>query len=414
MLNRRQLLQGAGAVVVANSSLVQIAQAFGFLPRAESQTISQQSTERTYKSGDTIETFLGPFKIDGWTVTYPSHAVADFETKKPGARANYRFYSNMSEGISYVYSGDFSRDLSKGIEAQIFLPTYYHHEVLLEITNNGKPTIYRISLQPNISPEAPGIVSEIPIDNAILNKLSDVVSSFRVEGQLFINDPYPIYILKRDTPRVAYFDIEQKHVEMPSGVVTNPRFENESQMLLFDALARQLAVRNSIDPNQRPHIQLFESYLRLVETLGFRPTWTHIPFSERYGQQTKKHLFTSEGQEEAAKNPNFSIFHALSYIPSGQGSDTSITASYIGDLGLFVAALTVFRFFPKEFMTRYNNDTSIRKDLVKPPANAVLDSLEARMPNPDDTSVVNGRKKRDEDILRLTPAFYELRSALAK
>src|SRR3989344_1576455 len=423
MVNRRDLLLGAGALILGSPiaystwsdmekwhRLAQHAEAQVILPSNSRTTVSPQDTDRVYKSGETIDTILGPFKIDGWNIVYSSHAVEDFKTKNPGRKADYQFYPNMDEGASYVFSEDHSRDLGKGIEAQVFLPTDYHRQVLLEITNNGRPSMYRILLEPHISPDAPGIVSEIPINNSKLEDLSDIISSFWIQGQLFINEPYPAYILKRDEPRRAYLDVEQRHIEIRSSVVTNPRFENEAQMLLFDALAGQLAVRNSIDPNQRPHIQLFESYLKLVDALGFRPIWVYRDIVENQ-QQRKTNLLNEEAEKEAEKNPNFAIFHAPSYIPNGQALDTSFTPPYAGDLGLFAAAITTFRFVPKEFIGRYNNNPSVRKDLVNPAANAVLSALEARMLHPDDTSVVIGRKKIDEDILKLIPAYYELRSA---
>src|SRR3989344_3938273 len=351
MVNRRDLLLGAGALILGSPiaystwsdmekwhRLAQHAEAQVILPSNSRTTVSPQDTDRVYKSGETIDTILGPFKIDGWNIVYSSHAVEDFKTKNPGRKADYQFYPNMDEGASYVFSEDHSRDLGKGIEAQVFLPTDYHRQVLLEITNNGRPSMYRILLEPHISPDAPGIVSEIPINNSKLEDLSDIISSFWIQGQLF------------------------------------------------------------------------ESYLKLVDALGFRPIWVYRDIVENQ-QQRKTNLLNEEAEKEAEKNPNFAIFHAPSYIPNGQALDTSFTPPYAGDLGLFAAAITTFRFVPKEFIGRYNNNPSVRKDLVNPAANAVLSALEVRMLHPDDTSVVIGRKKIDEDILKLIPAYYELRSA---
>ena len=271
MLNRRQLLQGAGAVAVVHSPIAQMAQTLGFLPSAEAQTPNPtQDENKVYKSGEKIRTIVGDFEVDGWTIRYPARAIEDFETKNQGHKASHMFYSNLDEGVSYVVSGDFSKDLLKGIEARIFLPTDYHRKVFLEVTDNEKTDIYRIVLEPHFSPNVSGIVSEIALEESVLRMLSEQASSFNIRGQFFINDPYPIYVLKRDSPRAAYVDLEQRHIEIPSVVLTNPRFETEAQMLLFDALATQLSIRNSMSQNQGPQIQLFESYLRLIDPLGFK------------------------------------------------------------------------------------------------------------------------------------------------
>jgi len=206
------------------------------------------------------------------------------------------------------------------------------------------------------------IYSEIPLPEDLLQKLHQL-------HRVFDKFTFP--------PKVYIFEVEDEEsrggsyggdkIELPSNIFTCPIFSNEGITKLFHELSHSVVdaiISNTRD--QRANRILFTAYEQLVRKAGWK---IPVPTFSLLG-----------APEEIENNPYFSIFDESSYVKKVQ---KNYGHPYSDHNELFASALTVFRFFPYEFVQRYNQLASGQK-VVASVVRAIFDALESINPKRED------------------------------
>jgi len=177
--------------------------------------------------------------------------------------------------------------------------------------------------------------------------------------------------------------IEENRIELPSIIFTNPIFTNEGLIVLTHELAHSIVKEIIYNKDQEANKRLFDAYAGLVKAAGW-----DIPIPS----------FSNPALETS---PYFTIFDESHYVKREEPQESYnihfYGHPYSDHTELFSSALTVFRFFPSEFIKGYNQLNEEQKGLVREAVHAIFNVLEFLNPNID-------------DIKRLIPEYESLRS----
>lgn len=149
---------------------------------------------------------------------------------------------------------------------------------------------------------------------------------------------------------------------MPSIIFTNPKFSNEGIIKLFHELCHSIFLKSILynQNNPRLNMELYNAYKTLIKESGLANL---ILISKLTGPL-----------KEIEDNDYFSIFDESSYI---SGIDISYGHPYSDHNELFASALTVFRYFPDEFIERYRKLSSDKQKVIGEVVKTIFSVLES-------------------------------------
>ena len=347
---------------------------------------------RAYESGDTIEHRVTPIQIKGWRLLFPLFSVKDYPKINPDETIEFILHNSGNKNYHdlSLIGNSVKGSLGVLIDDKLYYELLAFPDVNRQpylIIREGKNNIITSSkvfpinfYYDTYSPlfGNPRVYSEIPIDKAILKRIHEISESFDA-----FSNPLSIYIYRFDGDEVMQgyhlsgFDYNRIH----SNHFLKPRFEDDGVLGIFHELAHGIMSDKILSNKEQYSNQtLMKAYNRLRKA------------SEVYIGETPEDEFII-----TPLSPYFNIFTESSYV--GHLAKKEVRAGHPWDNHneLFASALSVFRFFPYEFMHRYAELDEQKQDLIGKACKAVFGVLE----------FVNLNKK---DLTRLLPKYEELKS----
>ncbi len=277
VLPRRSFLKGSSIA------------AGGFLIDPAQLAAQSTSSERVYRSGDTIDDRVGQFLVEGWDVTYPYDAHREYEKKSHRAievvlKGNNVIAANFIQGYEFERNGVEHTTLSALptiTDDRAYLHIYEREPGEIGDWRGGKiitERFYAIDLAFH-APEGQklGVFSEIPLDATTLKQVNDLRSDFW--GLTRAPD---IYIKNRaqDDPRLAKYGQNpivpvslSDMVIVSSFLLTDPNFRHEDigLSIVYKSLARHLARAESSYGHSDPKLKadLVNAHHALMDAIGF-------------------------------------------------------------------------------------------------------------------------------------------------
>jgi hypothetical protein len=215
------------------------------------------------------------------------------------------------------------------------------------------------------------IFSETHLPNELLKNLHQLHAVFNR-----FTIPSVVYIFEVTDPknRGGINVIEENRIELPSIIFTNPIFTNEGLIVLTHELAHSIVKEIIYNKDQEANKRLFDAYAGLVKAAGW-----DIPIPSFFNPA----LETS---------PYFTIFDESHYVKREEPQESYnihfYGHPYSDHTELFSSALTILRFFPSEFIQRYNQLNEEQRGLVKEVVGAILNALEFLNPNTGDIELL--------------------------
>jgi hypothetical protein len=337
---------------------------------------------RFYRSGEIILNHITPIEIRGWRLIFNRKQVENYYQKFPNRNFSFTLINpNVSKSPEIGSFGAFEVGGDhRNYWEMVGLPPGRNKIIYLHFQEseiiNGKEriifnkvypitlTFYTYKPRKKEKYEIIRIYSEIPLPEDQLKELHQLHEAFERFGL-----PSTVYIfeVKEENLRSGVNIYTEDRIELPSNIFTRPIFTNEGVMKLFHELCHgiiKIIIFNQ--KNQRVNIELFNTYKQLVKEAGWD---IPMPAFSFFGPP-----------EEIENNPYFSIFDESSYTKAYQ----DYGHPYSDYNELFASALTVFRFFPNEFVQRYNQLTDEQKKQVASVVRVIFNALESINPNHND------------------------------
>lgn len=367
---------------------------------------NEKSVAREYKSGEAIEGLPVPVDVDGWSVYIDGGSMREYARKNPENSLEFFLIGRQSGDFPSIrsrygalasYANRVERNGKNHWKMSAIPFSDYSSDVFLVFKQKkGEEAVSSAAFPLNLEVFAyrekhdrQRICSEVPLEERLLKEIHE-------EHKAFDNFtvPYITYIYKSEKELGMTDDFfEEKRggvcmnnearIYLPSIIFTNPKSANEGIIKMYHELAHVIMHRViNDDSDQRLNIATFNAYAALVEAAGYEipmPTFNLLGPSE-----------------EVETNPCFSIFDESNYL-KGKVDRRFIQGyghPYSSHNEMFASAIAVFRFFPDEFTSLYQNLNAPAKKAVRNAARTVLSIVETINPN--------------EDKLRLLLPEYEL------
>ncbi|MBI2048053.1 MAG: hypothetical protein HYT27_02845 [Parcubacteria group bacterium] len=142
-----------------------------------------------------------------------------------------------------------------------------------------------------------------------------------------------ISLVNEERRRGSMYSLPNNTIEAPYVMFSAPLYENEGERRVFHDLVH--AIEKAMQEKSSENIQLLRNaYEYLVLHAGFNSMSDKLHFSNK-----------------TENNPYFKIFDESSYTPPFRPSPYG--HPYASHSELFASALTIFRFFPDEFIRRF-------------------------------------------------------------
>lgn len=418
---RRGFIRETGALVTAglllNSSQV----------HAQSQA---SGGHRVYRSGDTIDDVVAQFRVDGWNVEYPYESPHEYLSKSD-RRVEIILRGNLVTGRDFA-GNQFQKDDKAHVRLQA-LPTEAEDRAYLHIfekeTRDRDYSMGRV-LAERVYPIALdfhtfgdflersdglgiptareiGVLSEMPLDQAVLGKIFEVYRAF---GSLGWGSP-PIYVhrfedIMHKNPRDAH--LWDRAIQVHAEAVAHPRDYNglEGISRVFMKIAQHVGSEKPFyglpDPALRAKIR--QIHAEFLQSIGFKEEEYTGLNSKLEGQAWV------DNRAKLADKPQSKALDLDSYLLD-EWHFPDYSVSYSRDIyrsveALFGSALAVFRFFPEQFLDRFNKMKPDEQREVSQIGKTVLDYL---------ASYARAGELRGQlDLVRAVPAYHVLQTEFMK
>jgi hypothetical protein len=402
---------------------------FGFPISLSLREFNDLPTEREirfYRSGETIPNDVTPIRIEKWKLFFDKKRIEDYFKKFPDRRIVFTLVNpNISGILRFTASQDGIFVLNK-IEDEnniimVALPPSYdlpnEDQIVYlhfrEIETKGKEqkivrdNVYPIKL--NFYTYNPinrenfeidvylPIYSEVPLSNDLFKKIYEICKIFYNRFISYFPRVYIFEYRKRPWYKVSddfgSYIYEENRIELASKNFTNPLFPNEGIITAFHELSHVIVKEIVFDEDQRLNQILFEVFKVLNDKSG-------IKVFSRYSIPPKEEIKAVEKLED---NVYFSIFDESFYIKKVYRIETLLGHPYDDYSELFASALTVLRFFPNEFIQRYNQLNPEQRKVVAKVVRTIFKILE---------SILKYKDRSSEDIKELLPQKDLLKKAI--
>lgn len=372
-ISRRELLKRLG--------LLGLGTVIGYSGR-EIFEFPKKKEIRFYRSNEEIPNPVTSIKINNWRLLFEKSKTEAYLQRFPNRYFRFVLINpKVKQSPELSYRGGFViyPHSKNNYWEMIALPPgengiVYLHFTEVEKTEEGKEKLINQEVYPIIldfytyKPTEEGdkirIYSEIDLGGSTLKKLHQLSRDF---DSFCLPPAVYIFEVERETMRGGMISYDEDRIELSSIIFTHPKFPNEGEMKLFHELSHAIAFEIVFAPEyQRLSKNLIEAYEQLVTKAGWK---VPVPSFSLLGPP-----------KEIEDNPYFSIFDESSYIKEKRTEERFIARfghPYSDCSELFASALTVLRYFPKEFIERYKQLKPDQQETIRLVTRTILESLES-------------------------------------
>lgn len=383
---RRKLLKGGAIFIAGAASGGAVLNYFlkgNIETKKESISVERNTrNKKYYTSGDVIDTGTERIKIEGWEL------VPDVRHHAPNKR-NRNIETDfllIPHNIGFnLHRGSYSPTPGLVGPTKILVFPHYRDGVAYlrfterqdgEITNEGTCEIrVKYYTQRSSKSKLANVCSEVPLEDSTFDRISGlhgVFTKFASEPTVFI----------RRERKHGYGAYNPDAIHLPSRIFINPKHQNEGIIVLFHELAHGLIYEVTVADKQTANMAMYRAYEHLVKRSGVEIA-------------SVKSLLLFGHSQKRRENPYFSIFDESTYI-NVNGIQRNPTLNY---RELFATTLTVFRFFPDQFIERFEGFSLRHKSALVQVGRAVFECLDFLNDDP-------------KELARLLPKHARLKKAL--
>ncbi len=369
---------------------------------------------RIYESGDTIETPAGKVRINGWNLDFADKDMKtgpdqymEFRTTNIKGRADFQvmkhphlFHANNADELLDTESKTYRVTLFPFRENKHLPIQTATLELLVrdKISNVLDSFQYGIRVKAFTDPDTYdlGVYSEEPLPQSTLHALEQLRSAFKDRFNMYTMDDIYLVNASYDTKegkvhhRVAKRDDENKRAVISTNSFTHPQYENEGLILAFHELSHGIVDKTRKLLDQSYSVALWNAYVSCSKAAGYKgPIFEHL-----------------ESISEGENNKMFRLFDESAYAREiVHDPIRTIGHPYENSNELFASGLTVFKFFGKEFLDRYNKLNGSQKSAAKETGKAIFRIIEQQVNIQHDT------QRKLNDLQSVIPMYSRLRIA---
>ena len=350
---------------IKNISLLAIGGMLGYFAH-DSRDVKSGIT--ALKSGETIEHRVTRIRMKGWRLLLKMKDVENYAKEHPSQIIEFELLNgNEDYGNRLILAGN-SKENRRHLVVLTDNELYYQFLAFPRgrqpylIIKEGEGRTFNLKTYPvqfefySYKPKNPAeetrVYSEIPLEERVLKEIHEISLLF---DEFSNTRPIYIYRFQGDEARQG-MHLQSKYNLVHSNYFTPPRLEIDGIATVFHELSHGIMSGSVLfSRDQKPNNKLMQAY----DLLG----------KARDAYRNKK----------LHRDP-FEIFTESSYLSTIAGKEMTGGHPWDNHNELFASALTIFRFFPDEFIQRYASLSSTEKDFTKGVCNAIFNILESINP----------------------------------
>lgn len=399
----------------------------------------QNTQSRVYQSGDTIEDITTKIEIEGWNIFFDENSVWDYQRNNPGRGVSVELISRAQSPLfpANLHSPNYDGDHRKDGRARKMLQPLPSEDipfgsrtdyafVIVKETEGDK--LIRVASYPVALPfhnfetaddRNRRVLSEVQLDSSLLEPIFKMQKSFEELG--YSRMPHVYIRNTQDEFARAVYGTDTA-IAVPSVVLTNPKIKDEGLMLIFYNLAAYVTeggvFTRDYKADTRAETQFHESFKDFLRAIGFdgekyfgNNRYDDLRDVERKDPDKAQEIVRKRTEDYENQLRGHSLFRTFGIVTYDQYPAGTVRVNendlLFSSVPFFQSVLTVFRFYPVEFIQRYSS--------LKPEDKAVATSLGRSTLGYLESIVKNERRAEPEkSISGVLPSYPVLKQLFSQ